>query len=466
MILSRKNHLSPFSGLKILTTLFIFLTIYVILNGNWKRTRYPIQMDANGYYIFLPAIFIYHDLKNLAFVNSMPEQFDRKYFLYPNIHGGYLSKYAPGTALLQLPFFFAAHLLAPAFHQPSDGYSPPYRLAVALSTIFYSWLSFLFLRKLLLRYFQDRTSTIALIFLALGTNAFFYGILQAGLVHNYLLCVFSLMLLCLDTWQKSSGWKYFAAACACVGFMTCIRPTEALTGLVPIAYFLHRWKQNLFRLEHFTKQFPAIAGGVFAFILGISPVLLYWKFATGQWIAYTYEQEGFYFDRPWQIWYGLFGFRKGWFIYTPMAGLALFGLLQIRKDPRFASAIAALAAYLPLNMFLVLSWYCWWYGGCFGQRAFIPVMALLCLPLAALLESILKQAKFLLLIPMMLTILNLFQSFQYQRQILHMDAMTWEAYVYVFGKWKLSDNEKKEVKGLLDPPDYSERGKKLNEYFR
>jgi hypothetical protein len=46
-----------------------------------------------------------------------------------------------------------------------------------------------------------------------------------------------------------------------------------------------------------------------------------------------------------------------------------------------------------------------------------------------------------------------------------MDAMTWRSYSFIFGKWKLSDEEKKKRDALLDYPDYLQRGKKLDEYF-
>ena len=464
MTLSSQNNFRPLSGSKILTVIFFLLAMYVVLNGNWHRTKYPIQMDANGYYIFLPATFIYHDLKNLQFVHSMPEQFDRKYFLYPNISGGYLSKYAPGIALLQLPFFLTAHILAPVFQQEQSGYSPPYRLAVALSTLFYTFLSILILRRLLLRYFNDATATLSLIFVALGTNAFFYGILQAGLAHNYLLFAFSLMLLCLDSWWKSGHWYLFAGASATVGLMACIRPTEALTGLIPVGFLLQRLRESKFSLP--ASLLKSILAGIPAFLLLLIPLFLYWKTSTGNWIAYTYEQEGFYFDRPAQIWYGLFGFRKGWFIYTPMAALAFAGLAFIRKNSWFRPYFLALLSYLPLNIFIVLSWYCWWYGGCFGQRAFIPVLALLSIPLAAVLDYLRKKSPLYLLLPVFLLVLNIFQSFQYQRQILHMDAMTWNSYTFIFGKWRFTEEEKARMKTMLDYPDYSQRGKKLDEYFR
>jgi hypothetical protein len=47
-----------------------------------------------------------------------------------------------------------------------------------------------------------------------------------------------------------------------------------------------------------------------------------------------------------------------------------------------------------------------------------------------------------------------------------MDAMTWRSYFFIFGKWKLDDAEKAQMKTMLDFPDYNQRGKKLDEYFK
>jgi hypothetical protein len=33
--------------------------------------------------------------------------------------------------------------------------------------------------------------------------------------------------------------------------------------------------------------------------------------------------------------------------------------------------------FVPLNIYIIFSWWCWWYGGGFGQRAFIDSYALM-----------------------------------------------------------------------------------------
>lgn len=452
----------PVRGIVFLFLLFLF---YTISNQNWVNSRWPLQMDANGYYLYLPAIFIYGDLRNLAFVDEMPEQFDRKYFLYLGSSGGYMTKYSPGTAILQLPFFLAAHAAAHLSEWDADGYSPPYRLAIAISSLMYSCFGLWIISIILSRYFSRSVVNSVVVLLFLGTNLFFSTIIQAGVTHNYLFMLFALMIFYLDNWRIHQKNLHFALACACVGFSALVRPTEILCGIVPLVFFWHI-RKPLASSDWLKTNLRTLVFGILAFLLCLSPVFLYWKYATGSWIAYTYEQEGFYFDRPSQLWYGLFGFRKGWFIYTPLAAIALAGCYWLQKKRELSILNYAIAFYLPVNLFVVLSWYGWWYGGCFGNRALVPVLAFLAIPLAALAEKLFLKKRLVPAISLaILMLLNIFQTFQYQRQVMHMDAMTWRAYAFIFGKWKLSNQEKQHLETLLEHPDYSQRGKKLDEYF-
>jgi len=445
---------------------FLFLSAYLVANRNWLNTRFPIQMDANGYYVYLPAIFIFDDLEKLDFINKMPEQFDRKYFLYPGAHGGYMTKYTPGMAILELPFFLAGHFAAPVFNFEQSGYSAPYRLAIAISSLFYSCLGLWILSIVLARYFKKETVLSIVILLLLATNLLFYSVIQAATTHNYVFFVLCLLLYFADKWYSSGKWQDFAYAGACVGFGALIRPTEILVGFIPAGMFLQMFLSQKSRLEWLKGQFISILTFILCFAVFLSPVFIYWKFATGNWVAYTYGHEGFYFDRPSQIWYGLFGFRKGWFIYTPILFLALSGIIMMWKQPRFSGIKAALLWYMPVNIYIVLSWYGWWYGGCFGLRAMVPALAIMAFPLAVFFERIIRTKVLFYSTSLFFIFLNVFQSFQYQRQILHMDSMTWRSYIYVFGKWKLTKEEIAKRETLLDHPDYNQRGKKLDEYFK
>ena len=102
------------------------------------------------------------------------------------------------------------------------------------------------------------------------------------------------------------------------------------------------------------------------------------------------------------------------------------------------------------------------------MRALIPALILMAFPMAALLQKFIQKKLIFNSIVgfgMICIGLNVFQSYQYQQQILHMDGMNWASYKFIFGKYRLTDSEKTELKNRLEIPDYLERGKKLNEYF-
>jgi hypothetical protein len=85
-----------------------------------------------------------------------------------------------------------------------------------------------------------------------------------------------------------------------------------------------------------------------------------------------------------------------------------------------------------VNMYIVFSWWSWWYGGGFGQRALIESYALLALPLTAFIARALEKRWFISLPFYMLAgwfiFLNIFQTRQYYWGSIHWEGMTRAAY--------------------------------------
>ena len=115
-----------------------------------------IEADGKGYYAYLPAIFIYHDL-NFGFFDEIEKE---KYY-NPNGyydyranggHGEYINKYYCGTAVAELPFFLGAHLLTRIQGGDTDGYSKNYLVSVSIAALFYLFIGLFFLRKIFLAY--------------------------------------------------------------------------------------------------------------------------------------------------------------------------------------------------------------------------------------------------------------------------------------------------------------------------
>ncbi len=105
---------------------------------------------------------------------------------------------------------------------------------------------------------------------------------------------------------------------------------------------------------------------------------------------YTYGDEGFFFSRP-ALLKGLFSWRKGWLLYTPMMALALTGFVFLKK--RIPQAFWPLLIFTFANIWIITSWWSWWYGGSLGMRPMIDSYALLALPLAAFISGLLEKKK-------------------------------------------------------------------------
>src|SRR5688500_10363781 len=92
--------------------LLIFLLLFTFNNytGYSKET---ITADGMGYYDYLPALFIHHDLPGVAEDGSaVVSERIRSHICYFDYQGKKLDKYPSGTALLIAPFFAVAHSMA------------------------------------------------------------------------------------------------------------------------------------------------------------------------------------------------------------------------------------------------------------------------------------------------------------------------------------------------------------------
>ena len=94
--------------------LIFIIVLWAAVNTSFKKDYKTgvIEADAKGYYAYLPAVFIYHDL-NFGFY----KQIEQETYYNPNLSYDYLrvhnnkaiNKYYAGTAVLLLPFFLAGH---------------------------------------------------------------------------------------------------------------------------------------------------------------------------------------------------------------------------------------------------------------------------------------------------------------------------------------------------------------------
>ncbi len=148
-----KNRLS-------IIALLIIAIIYLSYRHSYtnKGAKLPVKQttwDSFGYYIYLPAIFIYHDVTELNWVDSIDQKYNLSggelYQAGKQDNGKYVFKYLGGIAVLQSPFFFMAHAIALNTDYEADGFSAPYQWAIAIGTLIYFILALIVLKPNVLR---------------------------------------------------------------------------------------------------------------------------------------------------------------------------------------------------------------------------------------------------------------------------------------------------------------------------
>jgi len=254
--------------------------------------------------------------------------------------------------------------------------------------------------------------------------------------HGYLFLLTALVAERTDAWYRTPSAGALRTIAACVALAVVTRPVEGLLVLVPLGWGLGAGG-TLASIWQRLRAHPAalVQAALIAFAISL-PQLLYWKATTGQWIHFSYVDEGFRFGDP-HVLDGLFSYRKGWLVYSPLVAFGFAGLaVALLRRPRPAWCGGVLL-YLAVDLYVVFCWHEWWYGGSFGCRAMIGALPLMALPMAHLFQLITARGRAAAAVLALLVLagvrLNMFQQEQYLNGIIHWDAMTRERYWEVFG---------------------------------
>lgn len=423
--------------------LLILLCLAYFFRASHWVDKPVIAWDITLYYSYLPATFIYHDLK---FEGPRYEEWSqRQFYMNEDEEGNRYVKMTSGLAMLYAPFFAGAHLYAQqSTEYLADGFSLPYRFALLLSALFFAMAGLFFLRRILLRWFNDTAVALTLPVLFLGSNLPHYVFVEP-MAHAY-----NFFLVCFGLWAFFRYLDRSKLLCAILfglsaGLLVLIRPTDIVILLFPLAYLL--WKRPL-PLK--ALLLPSI-WAILAASVVIMPQLAYWQYTTDHWVVYSYNEEGFYFLDP-ELWQGWFSYRKGWFLYAPVLWLCLPGLWFLWQKDRSLGIITPVL--ILVASWVTFSWWCWWYGGSFGARAMIDFLPFMAFPLAALFDRFARyrwwaQAP-VYVVSGFLCYWSLIMHQQYQAAIIHFDSMSKELYWRQFLKnYYVEDHA-----SLLDPPDY------------
>lgn len=425
---------------------FVFALICVAMWGTYFIIQpfynQVIQWDVSVYYTYLPAVFIYQDVGMQedwpANLHAHQVSVDRKH------QGKVALKMSMGMAFTYLPFFAIAHaytLLDSAI--PANGYMLPYHIAIGMGAVFWCTLGLYFLFVFLRRFVSNAAAGITLFVLIAGTNLGYYTFWEGAMSHSMLFTLMAVFLEVAERYVEKQRLKHALVLGAIIGLSVLIRP-------ILLAHYLFLVGFLAFRVRGKINGKHIFFAAAFAIVWWV-PQLVYWKYITGEWLFYSYTNERFFWTDS-QILNGLFSWRKGWFIYTPVMLLLAPALVVLFRKNRFWFWLIALLFIV--HVYIIFSWWCWWYGGSYGLRAMIELYALLALPIAYFWQNLLHWKWFLALpvymVALVLVVYNVFTSWQYTQKIIHFDAMSKEAYESIF----LQTEQPADFYGHINEADY------------
>jgi len=430
--------------------LVVFILNLMKNEKDWTIENKTISWDVISYYAYLPAVFIYHDC-TLKFVETYKGPHKFVFWADPGPNNSKVIRTSMGLSIIYSPFFFIAHWYASTHGYDAGGYSVPYRVALLMSCVFIVLIGLFFFARLLLNFFNPYISSWLMILIVLGTNLLYYCVYEAPVTHAYNFSLIIIFVYYTIKWYENPRVKTTIIIGLLAGLITLIRPVNCIVCLFFLLWDIKNFtdiKNRILLLSQKWWMLAIIAGMIFLVWL---PQIVYWKIVTGQYLYYSYGDQGFFFLHP-KIIKGLFSYRKGWLLYTPLMVLALAGIpLLWKKQKAFFYPVVIILA---IHIYVVFSWWTWWYGGSMGSRPMIDLYGLLAIPMGYLFVSSLELKKVLRLILIGLSVIllaiGLFHTDKYRHGSLHYDSMTkaafWDSY------FRRTPSHK--FWSLLEQPDY------------
>ncbi len=389
--------------LSVAALLVYYVPFYSLIHSTF------INWDGFGYYQYLPSAIIYHDFNCFRWIGNALAPYptvETTNWLQFQHTSSYVSKYSLGSALMQLPFFLVACLVAWFGGYRCDGFSAPFQFAIYISGIVYLFIGLFILYKFLKSYYLTGVAWLSVVILFLGTNLFCYGVVTNQMSHIYGFACVSMLLYYSLQFQKTFCIRDFFGVGISLAIAIICRPTLAVFVLLPISII---WQHNKREVV-----WPSMKETLVLFIICLLPFLLqifYWYKTTGQvfFNGYAYNGETFDFFHA-KIGKGLFSIEKGWLIHTPLVALIFLGFIPAIKRYRYLSLTFILI--LGIWVYVSFSWHSWNYDAGFGARVMVDCLPLLVLPLAAGLEWVLLVPfrKFFLLLILPIIYVNLLQT--------------------------------------------------------
>ncbi|MGH9744248.1 MAG: hypothetical protein ACRD51_18050, partial [Candidatus Acidiferrum sp.] len=385
--------------------LALFLLSLPILNP-WVRG------DGVGYYSFARAPLIQHNLDftpdyQRANVSFRENHLDNRGQPLPEFRTGtghLQNHFTVGPAILWAPFLLAAHagvLLARSFGStvPPDGFSAPYRIAMALGTALYGFLGLLISFRLARKYVDERWAFLGTLAIWCASSLPVYMYFNPSWSHAQSAFAVALFLWYWDGTRGSRTLLQWIILGAIAGLMLDVYYANAMLFVVLLFEALRDYAAA------FRKGAPAASGGssppktpassgalhapaspgffqlvirhlvfVIALLICTLPTFIAHRIIYGSALETGYPSVSHWNWRSPHLFAVLFSSDHGLFSWTPLLFFAALGLFAFwRSVPRVGAAFLASA----LAFYYFIASYPDWAGiSSYGNRFFVSLTPL------------------------------------------------------------------------------------------
>ena len=379
--------------------LLLFLLSLVLVNP-WVRG------DGVGYYAFARAPLIEHSLHferdyiaaNTSFREGRLDEHGQPKQIFRTPTGHLDNHFTVGPAILWAPFLLLAHggvLLARALGSqvPADGFSAPYRLAMAFGTAFWGFLGLLLAFRIARQYAGDLWAFLATVAIWWASSLPVYMYFNPSWSHAHSAFAVSLFVFYWHQTREARTLRQWCLLALIAGLMLNVYYPNAILLTILAVEALREYAAAF-------RRGTASGGSVWQLLtkhlLFVAVVLLC--------LLPTFASRYIVYGSPFSTGYGgyesvqnwswrsphflavLFSSEHGLFSWTPLLLLATVGLVLFKwREPRAGAPLLAAA----LAFYVFIACYPDWAGiSSFGNRFFISLTPLFILGLSVLLQRV------------------------------------------------------------------------------
>jgi hypothetical protein len=378
----------------------LFLFSLPLLNP-WVRG------DGVGYYAFARSPLIEHNFDftedyrhaNESFRGSRLDENGQPNSDFRTPTGHLDNHFSVGPAILWTPFLLLTHvgvLLARAMGSAvlADGFSGPYRIAMALATALYGFLGLLLSFRLARQYVEERWALLATVAIWWASSLPIYMYFNPSWSHAHSAFAVALFLWYWHKTRSSRSLSQWLLLALITGLMLNVYYPNTMVLTVLVVEAARQYLVAFRRDAHAgTSEIPFVSDLLLRhFLFGAVVLLCLLPTFITRYIVYGGAlQSGYIPLREW-LWRSpvflkvFFSSNHGLLAWTPILLIAILGLFLFwRRVPRVGGPL--LAAFLAFYLFIAC--YPDWAGiSSYGNRFFVSLTALFILGLGVFLDRV------------------------------------------------------------------------------